>query len=90
MLDKRLDIIYNNKSKVRGSLRSMTLEFGEAVKVIEGHIEILKQKCCFRWRNATRKNITQIITVRRELDKAVEEKMKVLQIYCSPPLSISS
>ena len=47
MLDKRLDIIYNNKSKVRGSLRSMTLEFGEAVKVIEGHIEILKQNLLF-------------------------------------------
>jgi len=90
MLDKRLDIIYNNKSKVRGSLRSMTLEFGETVKVIEGHIEILKQNLLFSIGGTQPENITQIITVRRELDKAVEEKMKVLQIYCSPPLSISS
>jgi hypothetical protein len=32
-------------------------------------------------------SMTQIIiTVKRELDKAVEERMKLSRIYCSPPL----
>jgi len=29
-------------------------------------------------------NLTQIIIVKRELDKAVQEKMKLSQVYCSP------
>ncbi len=29
-------------------------------------------------------NITQIITVKRELDKEVQEKMKLSQVYCRP------
>ena len=68
----------------------MALEFGEAVKVLDEYIEILKQNLLFSMAERKPENITQIITVRWELDKAVEEKMKVLQIYCSPPLSISS
>jgi hypothetical protein len=31
-------------------------------------------------------SITQFITIKVELDKAVEERMKLLQIYCRPLL----
>jgi hypothetical protein len=62
----------------------MTLEFGEAVKVIDEHIEILKQNLLFLM--AERKpesTITQIITIKKELDKAIQERMKLRQIYFS-------
>jgi hypothetical protein len=62
----------------------MTLEFGEAVKVIDEHIEILKQNLLFLM--AERKpesTITQIITIKKELDKAIQERMKLRQIYYS-------
>jgi hypothetical protein len=62
----------------------MTLEFGEAVKAIDEHIEILKQNLLFLM--AERKpesTITQIITIKKELDKAIQERMKLRQIYYS-------
>ena len=62
----------------------MTLEFGEAVKVIDEHIEILKQNLLFLM--AERKpesTITQIITIKKEQDKAIQERMKLRQIYYS-------
>jgi hypothetical protein len=64
---------------------NMTLEFGEAVKVLDEHIEILKQDLLFLM--AERKPETmmmtqKIITIKRELDKAVQERMKLSQIYC--------
>jgi hypothetical protein len=68
----------------------MTLEFGEALKVLEEHIEVLKQDLLFLM--AERKpesTMTQIITIKRELDKAVQEKMKLSQIYCSHNSSIA-
>jgi hypothetical protein len=82
----------------------MSLEFEQAVKALEEHIDILKQNLLFLTAAEQRKldsmTTTQIITVKRELDKAVEEKMKLLHIYCSPaasaaaaappPISISS
>jgi hypothetical protein len=49
----------------------MTLEFDEAIKVLEVHIEILKQNLLFLMAERKPENITQIITVKRELDKAV-------------------
>ena len=52
----------------------MTLEFEEAIKVLEEHIEILKQNLLFLMAEYKPKNITQIITAKRELDKAVQEK----------------
>ena len=61
----------------------MTLEFGEAVKALEEHIEILKQNLLFLM--AERKAdsmMSQIVTIKRELDKAVQERMKLNQIYC--------
>jgi len=64
----------------------MTLEFEVAVKVLDDYIETLKQELLFAMAAARKpERITQIITVKRELDKAVEERMKLLQIYSSPP-----
>jgi hypothetical protein len=62
----------------------MTLEFEEAIKVLEEHIEILKQNLLFLMAEHKPENIPQIITVKRELDKAVQEKMKLSQVYCRP------
>ncbi len=61
----------------------MTLEFGEAVKALEEHIEILKQNLLFLMaeRKPESMRMTQVITVKRELDKAVQERMKLSQIY---------
>ena len=64
----------------------MTLEFREAVKVLEEHIEILKQDLLFLMaeRKPQSMMMTQkIITIKRELDKAVQERMKLSKIYCS-------
>ena len=61
----------------------MSLEFAEAVKVLEEHIEILKHNLLFSM--AERKpesTMTQINRIKRELDKAVQERMKLSQIYC--------
>jgi hypothetical protein len=63
----------------------MTLEFAEAVRALDEHIEILKQNLLFLM--AERKHestvIQKIIIVKRDLDKAVQEKMKLSQIYYS-------
>ncbi len=62
----------------------MTLEFGEAVKALEEHIEILKQNLLFLMAERKAESMmTQIVTIKRELDKAVQERMKLNQIYCS-------
>jgi hypothetical protein len=53
------------------------------VKVLEEHIEILKHNLLFLM--AERKpesTMTQINKIKRELDKAVQERMKLSQIYC--------
>ena len=69
----------------------MTLEFEQAVKALEEHIGILKQNLIFLMAERKPESMTQIITIKRELDKAIEERMKLLQTYCSPPpLFISS
>jgi hypothetical protein len=74
----------------------MTLEFGEAVKVLDEHIEILKQNLLFlmaerkKSERSTMTTTQEIITIKRELDKAVQERMRLSQIYCRPPLLVSS
>lgn len=67
----------------------MALEFAEAIKALEDHIEFLKQNLLFMMAERKPENMTQIIRAKRELDKAVQEKMKLSQIYCRP-LVISS
>jgi hypothetical protein len=64
--------------------KGMTLEFAVALKRLEEHIEILKQNLLFLMAERKPENIPQIITVKRELDKAVQEKMKLSQVYCRP------
>ena len=69
----------------------MTLEFGEAVSVLDEHIEILKQNLLFLMaeRKPESMMMTQkIITIKRELDKAVQERMKLSQIYSRPNSSV--
>lgn len=59
----------------------MTLEFEAAIKVLEEHIEILKQNLLFLMAEYKPENLTRLITVKRELDKAVLEKMKLSQVF---------
>ncbi|MDQ5843055.1 MAG: hypothetical protein M3286_06170 [Thermoproteota archaeon] len=62
----------------------MALEFGVAVKVLEEHIEVLKQNLLFLMAECkSERKMTQIVTIKRELDKAVQERMKLRQIYSS-------
>ncbi|HJU35096.1 MAG TPA: hypothetical protein VJ695_08240 [Nitrososphaera sp.] len=70
----------------------MTLEFMEAIRVIEEHIEILKLNLLFlmaECKSESKKTSQSIITIKRELDKAVQEKMKLSQIYCGRNSDIS-
>ena len=61
----------------------MSLEFAEAVKVLEEHIEILKHNLLFLMAERKAESLMpQIVTIKRELDKAVQERMKLSQIYC--------
>ena len=59
----------------------MSLESGEAVKVLEEHIEILKHNLLFLMaeRKPESMMMTQINTIKRELDKAVQERMELSQ-----------
>ena len=60
----------------------MTLEFEEAVKALDEHITILKQNLLFLMAERNPEGMmTQIIAIKRELDKAVQERMKLSQIY---------
>lgn len=70
----------------------MTLEFGEAVSVLDEHIEILKLNLLFLMAERKPENMMsqKIITVKRELDRAVQERMKLSQIYRRPLLISSS
>lgn len=65
---------------------NMTLEFEEAVKVLEEHIEILKQNLLFLMAESKPESLMmtqKIITIKSELDKAVQERMKLSQILLS-------
>jgi len=69
----------------------MTLEFDQVLRALEEHIEILKQELLVLTAQCKLESTTtQITTVKRDLDKAVEKRMKLSRIYCSPPLPISS
>jgi hypothetical protein len=68
----------------------MALEFDKAVEMLEEYIEILKQELLFAMAERKPQNTTRIIRIKGELDKAVQEKMKLSQIYCRPLLISSS
>jgi hypothetical protein len=63
----------------------MTLKLEEMLKALEEHIEILKQDLLFLMAECKADNqMTQkIITIKRELDRAVQERMKLSQILLS-------
>ena len=65
----------------------MALESRKKIKVLEEHIEILKQDLIFSMAERKRKpenTMTHnIITIKQELDKAVQEKMELSQIHYS-------
>jgi hypothetical protein len=71
---------------------NMTLEFEEAVKVLEEHIEILKHNLLFLMAERKPESIMtqKIITIKSELDKAVQERMKLCQIYCRHNSSVAT
>jgi hypothetical protein len=62
----------------------MTLELGEKIKLLDEYIEILKQDLLFLMAERKRKpenTVTpKIITVKQELDRVVQEKMRLSQI----------
>jgi methyl coenzyme M reductase subunit C-like uncharacterized protein (methanogenesis marker protein 7) len=63
----------------------MSLEFEEAIKALDEYIEILKQDLLSLSRDQDQdNNVTLIITVKRKLDRAVQERMKLSQIHCRP------
>jgi hypothetical protein len=62
----------------------MVLWFEQAVKLLEGHIEFLKQNLRFFVANYKAEYTIQIITIKRELDKAVQERMKLSEICYRP------
>jgi hypothetical protein len=65
----------------------MTVGFVDALKALEEHIEILKQNLLFLMAEHRKHESTiltqKIITIKRELDKAVQERMKLSQILLS-------
>jgi hypothetical protein len=65
----------------------MALESEEKIKVLDEYIGILKQDLIFSMAERKRKpenTIAQdIITIKQELDKAVQEKMGLSQIHYS-------
>ena len=63
----------------------MTLEFEEAVKALDEYIESLKQDLLSLSTDQKQdNNVTHIIMVKRKLDRAVQERMKLNQIYYRP------
>ena len=58
----------------------MALGFEQAVKLLEEHIEILKKNLRFFVANYRVEYTSKIITIKRELDKAVQVRMKINEI----------
>jgi hypothetical protein len=65
----------------------MALESEEKIKVLDEYMEILKQDLIFSMAERKRKpenTMTHnIITIKQELDKAVQEKMELSQVHYS-------
>jgi hypothetical protein len=63
----------------------MAIESGEKIKVLDEYMQILKQELLFSMAERERKPEStmthKIITIKRELDKAVQEKMRLSRIY---------
>jgi hypothetical protein len=65
----------------------MALESRDKIKILDEYIEILKQDLLFSMAERKLKyentNIHTITRIKRELDKAAEERMRLNQIYHS-------
>ena len=65
----------------------MALESKEKVKLLDEYIEMLKQDLLFLMAERKRKPENamthKIITIKQELDRVVQEKMRLSQIYHS-------
>jgi hypothetical protein len=67
----------------------MALEFGERIKELDESIGVLKHELLFLMAERKPENVIQITTIKRELDEAVQEKMRLSQVYCSSVDSIT-
>jgi hypothetical protein len=67
----------------------MALESAEKIKVLDEYIENLKQELLFstaeRIRRPENMDTHKIITIKRELDKAAQEKMRLSRIHYGNP-----
>jgi hypothetical protein len=86
--DKMLTSLYTIRNQwLLEKERPMTLEFRVAIRVLDEYIEILKQELLFamaeRKPEGTMRMSQEIITIKRELDKAIQERMKLSHIYSS-------
>ena len=65
----------------------MALELVEKIKVLDEYMQILKQELLFSMAEHKRKRENtmthDVITTKQELDKAVQEKMRLSRIYYS-------
>jgi hypothetical protein len=67
----------------------MALEFGERIKELDESIGVLKHELLFLMAERRPENVIQITTIKRELDEAVQEKMRLSQVYCNSADSIT-
>ena len=63
----------------------MALESAEKIKVLDEYIENLKQELLFSMAECARRpdsmNTHRIITIKRELDKAAQERMTLSRVH---------
>jgi hypothetical protein len=62
----------------------MALGFEQVVELLEERIEILKQNLRFFVADYRVEYVSEIITIKRELDKAVQVRMKLSEICYHP------
>ncbi len=61
----------------------MALEFEEQMKGLEEYMELLKDELLFSMAERKLEDMSWVVTTKRELDRAAEEKMRLSQIYHS-------
>jgi flagellar basal body-associated protein FliL len=82
------DFLTTRISKVFGAQKNtkMTLELEKTVEALEKHIEFLKQNLLSLMAEHKDESVMmtqEIITIKKELDEAVQERMKLNQILLS-------
>ncbi len=61
----------------------MALEFEEQMKALEEYMKLLKDELLFSMAERKLEDMSWVVTTKRELDRAAEEKMRLSQIYHS-------